>query len=583
MKKSVAITILTLTILLYIVASCTSKDARLGKLDGIDSLMELNPQTAYDSLCHSKEQMTANGPQGVNMRYRLLMAKAQNKLYLQMPSDSAFQEVVEYYDNNGSSNDKMQAYYLQGCIYRDQKEAPKAMLSYQKAIECADTLSKSCDYSTLYKVYGQMNYVYRCQFLHEKAIEAVLKYRRFALLAKNTAEYVNSYSRMAIEYYALGDTLKAIEQVLKANRLYHHYGMPQEAARVFPKLIYFYLNRAQYDKAHHYMQIYENSSGLFDGKHHIAKGYEHYYKAKGMYYLGVHQLDSAEYYYRKLGHYGFRYETAQGLLSVYAERHRQDSIVKYSRLSEREMDRILNGNQAKAVVLASSLYDYSNLQREMEEEKFQKERNRYAVALLGACLLLVILYLLAKYRRMKKNMARKIAVQTQEYMRILNEKKKKQHELELLQGDVDILRKEKQEEICDLQTRLQEYEEKLRKQDLMERYQTLMDSGIVQKIQDAASPKKAVIALSSGDWDKLTVMMRRSFPSLHSKMRIAKLSSQELQVCMLVFIGLGGIEIANIIHTSSKVVCNAKQKINYKLFGDNYAATLYDNLREIAR
>lgn len=83
----------------------------MGKLDGIDSLMEQNPQAAYDSLCHDKERMTANGPKNITMRFRLLEAKAQNKLYLQMPSDSAFQEVVEYFDNNGTSNDKMQAYF----------------------------------------------------------------------------------------------------------------------------------------------------------------------------------------------------------------------------------------------------------------------------------------------------------------------------------------------------------------------------------------------------------------------------------------------------------------------------------------
>ncbi|WP_293556951.1 hypothetical protein [Phascolarctobacterium sp.] len=52
----------------------------MGNLDSIDSLMELNPQAAYDSLCNSKEQMTANNPKEISMRYRLLMAKAQNKL-----------------------------------------------------------------------------------------------------------------------------------------------------------------------------------------------------------------------------------------------------------------------------------------------------------------------------------------------------------------------------------------------------------------------------------------------------------------------------------------------------------------------
>ena len=59
-----------------------------------------------------------------------------------------------------------------------------------------------------------------------------------------------------------------------------------------------------------------------------------------MYFLGVNKIDSAEYYYRKLGRYGFRFETAQGLLSVYRMRLNVDSIRKYSILCERVMDEI---------------------------------------------------------------------------------------------------------------------------------------------------------------------------------------------------------------------------------------------------
>ena len=62
----------------------------MSKLQSIDSLMEQNPQAAYDSLCLYKKQMMEDSPRKVEMRYRLLTAKAQNKLYLEMPSDSVF-------------------------------------------------------------------------------------------------------------------------------------------------------------------------------------------------------------------------------------------------------------------------------------------------------------------------------------------------------------------------------------------------------------------------------------------------------------------------------------------------------------
>lgn len=79
----------------------------------------------------------------VVMKFRLLKAKVQNKLYLKMPSDSTFQKVVSYYDSKGTANEKMEAHYLLGCIYRDQKDAPRAIATFLVATEFADTLNKN--------------------------------------------------------------------------------------------------------------------------------------------------------------------------------------------------------------------------------------------------------------------------------------------------------------------------------------------------------------------------------------------------------------------------------------------------------
>ena len=50
------------------------------------------------------------------MRYRMLEAKALNKLFKPMPSNSLFQEVVVYYDRRGTPNEKVEALYLLKCI-----------------------------------------------------------------------------------------------------------------------------------------------------------------------------------------------------------------------------------------------------------------------------------------------------------------------------------------------------------------------------------------------------------------------------------------------------------------------------------
>ena len=93
-----------ISLILIFAVSCSDNNPLLSRLDHIDSIMDANPQAAYDSLCTIKKTQNIASAKKVNMKWRMLMATAQNKLYMQMPTDSAFSEVVAYYDRNGSDN-----------------------------------------------------------------------------------------------------------------------------------------------------------------------------------------------------------------------------------------------------------------------------------------------------------------------------------------------------------------------------------------------------------------------------------------------------------------------------------------------
>lgn len=572
---------LLFTLLYIVIAGCTGNHAQLAKLQSIDSLMEQNPQAAYDSLCLYKKQMMEDSPRKVEMRYRLLTAKAQNKLYLEMPSDSVFREVVDYYESKGTSNEKMEAYYLMGSVYRDQKEAPKAMMSYMKAVECADTLSKDCDYTTLFRIYGQMADIYRCQYLHKEAIACEQKYSYYAAKAYNTISFIQGFDLIASEYYELGDTLKAMQLTEKSYRLYKQHGKSQDAARVLPTLIYVYLQRAQYQQAHFYMDIFEKESGLFDKNRNLLSGREHYYKAKGMYYLGVNLIDSAEYYYRKLGHYGFKYETAQGLLSVYRMRLNPDSIKKYSILCEQEMDMILNTTQANAVVQASSLYDYTRLQKQLDEEKLHEVKIKYIVVFVAFVVFLGLGLIIRRFYKMKLKLAEKLAEAERGYGMTLLKMEKVRKELELLQMNKNAFIEKKQEEIRALQISLQVYKEKCDKLLSIGKKQVLMKSDIVEKFEEMSIFSKKNEVPQEADWKDLRAIFEKCQPVLFEKILSGQLSPQEFQVCILTYLGMDNTAISVLVNTTTKTVSNAKQKANSKLFNDKSAATLYRNLLNV--
>lgn len=567
--------------LLYILVGCTENRVQMQRLQVIDSLMEAHPQAAYDSLCRFDSLEMGNASRTVVMKQRLLMAKAQNKLYLSMPTDSIFQEVVDYYDSKGSDNEKMQAYYLMGCVYRDQKEAPRAMMSYKKAIECADTLRKECDYKVLFGIYGQMADIYRYQYLHKQSIECYKKYSYYAAKANNMASYIQGFELIASEYYALGDTLKAVEQIKKGYRQYKAHGMRQDAAQMLPTLIYVCLQRAQYQQAHYYMDIYEKESGLFDKNNNILTGREHYYKAKGMYFLGINRIDSAEYYYRKLGRYGFKYETAQGLLAIYRICLNSDSIKKYSVLCEQEMDKILNGTQANAVVQAASLYDYSRLQQKINKEKLSKVRNKYLAILFVFILSLVFIILVRHYKRIKRKMAEELNKANKDYVMIAQKMKKACEDLKMLQVDKEAFIQQKQEEVSSLQATLHKYKEKYDLLDLADKNNALLASDVVVRFKEMATQKRNGKKAQENDWQELRLIFQQKLPLLFEKMRTSKLSPQELKVCMLVYLTMDNTEVATLIDTTTKTVNNAKQKVNNKIFGDKSASSLYKNLLKV--
>ena len=567
--------------LLYILVGCTGNRVQMQRLQVIDSLMEAHPQAAYDSLCRFDSLEMGNASRKVVMKQRLLMAKAQNKLYLSMPTDSIFQEVVDYYDSKGSDNEKMQAYYLMGCVFRDQKDAPKAMMSYKKAIECADTLRKECDYKVLFGIYGQMADIYRYQYLHKQSIECYKKYSYYAAKANNMASYIQGFELIASEYYALGDTLKAVEQIKKGYRQYKAHGMRQDAAQMLSTLIYVCLQRAQYQQAHYYMDIYEKESGLFDKNNNILTGREHYYKAKGMYFLGINRIDSAEYYYRKLGRYGFRYETAQGLLAIYRICLNSDSIKKYSVLCEQEMDKILNGTQANAVVQAASLYDYSRLQQKINKEKLSKVRNKYLAILFVFILSLVFIILVRHYKRIKRKMAEELNKANKDYVMIAQKMKKACEDLKMLQVDKEAFIQQKQEEVSSLQATLHKYKEKYDLLDLADKNNALLASDVVVRFKEMATQKRNGKKAQENDWQELRLIFQQKLPLLFEKMRTSKLSPQELKVCMLVYLTMDNTEVATLIDTTTKTVNNAKQKVNNKIFGDKSASSLYKNLLKV--
>ena len=548
---------LSLAAVMLFSGTCSSPyDARL---QHIDSLMDSNPQAAYDSLSLFDSLPLYDGDRAGQMRLQLLMAKAQNKLYRPMPSDSTFMEVVSYYDSHGSANDRMLSRYLQGCIYRDMDNGPKAVRCYLEALELADTTSKDCNYSMLSKIQGQLATVYNANGMYVKALEADSQASIYAKKAGNIYDFIRQKEFVGGDYYALHDTVRAIKTAKECIRLYEKHGMPEYAAGACPTIIYTHIVQGQYDSARLYMNKFERESGLFNGRM-IEKGREHYYYAKGLYCLRTQQLDSAKYYFRELLKYDYQYEAYKGLADYYAVLQVSDSSKKYYELAEEELDAAFEKRQTNEIIKELSLY-------KVEDSSYMKPI--YAFILLGVLSVLTLFVLCFRFfgtgklvssiRSFSLNSSCNMVVDTGQapecsthFPNVTQNK-----ESDVVFGKMDE-QKEYKRTFIDSAGNTRAF--------------VTNNIGFVGKLKQKADIGKT---MSSNEWKTLKNDVANNLGEIyHIVFEKDILSEQEAKVCILLLLGLKSGHIAVLIGKSSQRVSNAKAIINKKLFGSTDAKTL---------
>ena len=247
------------------------------------------------------------------------------------------QQLAEWFDCYGTPREQVLAYYILGRTFADRGEDPYALDCYQTAISHADTTVHECDYHTLYNVYSQMGWVFHRQLLLTNEIEARRMAIHYAQLHNDTLNTIHE-RRLTAGVMIMLDKKDSAEVILKdVLRQYREYGFIQQELKSSTILMSLYAqNPAKLPELRTLMERFEAGSDLFDQNHELQSRQRIYYRYKGRYFEMSGQLDSAEYYYRKVYHpamgYSAKHSMYVGLLSVFQKRHCADSIAKYAQL-----------------------------------------------------------------------------------------------------------------------------------------------------------------------------------------------------------------------------------------------------------
>ena len=579
MKRHIVHALVLLTI--AFLASCGES----GELNTLfleaDELMNTRPDSALCLLEEVRPEV-ASCPRSQRMRHELLVAKAMNKAYVDFTTDSIMLTVTDYYDHHGTPNERMLAHYLLGCTYRDLGEAPRTLECYKDAVACADTLSTDCDYRTMMSIYGQIATLYDKQAMPMEELNALECSGWNALKCRDTITYIRSIELQVRAYNLLGDTAKIFETTKKAYQLFMDRNLPDYASQTLPIAIVKHLRHEHYDEAKKLMDIFEANSGFFTESGEIDPQRSHYYNSKGLYYLGISQLDSAEYFFKKLLAHGHGYDATKGLIRVYDEQNKHDSVSKYVKEFEGYQNSYMSSISQESVRQTEAMYDYARNQRIAYEEKMKREKTHRALLSVAFLFMLTVIAGSLLYRRKAKEKAREISRVANQYLNASSLYERAKGEMEQMELNHVAYQQAKQAELDELRDTMERYRIDYDQLKLAEKRAGLEQSDVVTLFRDMAQMKAGNKVPSKSDWNELQRVVSQACPDLYAKIAGGGiLSEQELQICLLTSLGFSNSDQTILLNVVPQRITNAKRRIGEKLFSDPSARSLEAHLSAI--
>ena len=545
-----------------------------------DSLIEAKPDSVL-AMLKSHDSLFAHASLPTRMRYEVVKADANNKCFNFIATDSAFREVVDYYDRHGSPNEKTKAYYLMGCIYRDQHDIPSALEHFYKALEKADTLSNNCDNNLLSCIWGQIAESYDSQYMLKETINAFQEYSKYALKAGDIFSYIRGIEFSNSAYYDLKDTAKVLKQTDELKRMYLQAGYPEYAYCCQILAAYIYIARGNRIMAEKLVKDIVEKGGITDSNGEFIRHRERNYHLLGQYYMLKNQYDSAECNFKKLINYGYYADAYNGLLSLYAKEGKTDSVYKYAPLSHRAFTDLQTSINGAAALRMKNSYNYSAYKSDAIAKANEAARNwrMFCIStLIGIGLLALILISYYYYQKQKRLQTAKQKAMRLAYLSAEEKLHEAEKKISVLQDIMD----EKKNIMDEMELLKQEVEQHKQVMKVIQNGnndELLNDSIIVKQFRNHITNASKQPNPTEQDWLSLEKAVSKCAPIFYAALvRDNCLTQKELRVCFLVRLSFTTKSIATLMNCSLQSVTNAKASANEKLFGQNNARMLSKKL-----
>jgi hypothetical protein len=564
--------VIYLLLILMILASCAGNrkyDDLMQRADSIMNADDDSAKVAIRMLDGVKSQLP-EFTQAQKMRYELLRHKAMNKACITFTSDSVMKEVVDYYEDHGSANERMLANYVLGCVYRDIHEVPLALEYYDKAAEQADTTAADCDYGTLYRVYSQMGFLFDKQYLPYQELEAFGKAVRYAYLAKDTLNAIINYQNRGIAYDYLGNKDSVIAINIHAAEMFKRIRNNEAAAIALGCNYSYYIDKGDSVNARKAFESYTSTG--YEGNSNYGDAKAFLLCEKGRYYMFVSRLDSAfsclNQSLKLSKSYSNKAAATKVLAQYYARVNKPVLAMKYALKTSEYNDSDLLAVRESQLQQIQAMYNYGRNQEIARKAELKAERITMLVYVLiagGVVIFLLLTYLYLKQLKKKKE---KILVTKHLYDDSLLKLRQKQEELELLRtvNDrkiADVI-KEKEQTIKKLEDDLKDIRDKYSNSSLSDVDILLKESSIYKRIKYLELHPKEI--MRENDWIELEETIEQLIPSFIPLLK-NRLNVMAYRICLLVKLEISTSSIAILLGLSSSAISKYRKVMLEKLCG----------------
>ena len=551
-----------IAIISFLCISCKD-NSLLSKMDQIKTVGDENPALALKML-DSIYVDARNASEYAMMKYDLLKIRLEDKSYIPHTSNRVIENLVKYFEDNGTIKDKQEAYYYAGSVYRDLDDTPRGIENFYKSIEAVRD-KRECDSIILRNAYSNLYYLFVNVQDYNNALKMAQMEYSISKAINNTT--INTMNQITNAYIDLNMNKEGLRYLNETFNLLKDKKYAKEDNFIF-LVLYNYSHIKLKDKANECYNLIK--------KRKLKRMDAFVRNILGNYYMLIGQQDSAIACYEsiineKKNEYAM-YDTAKKLFLIYSENGNKDKAIKYGaefvRMSEK-LDLAKNAEQAATV---NNKYKYHLDQSRMQ--KMESERTMYlriAIIIGFSAVLLTLAFVIFYMRKKNITLRRQLALtdslnSVKAQMRDIK-KNTLLKEQQLASAQSEIAAKE--QKMKEISEELQHNEQLLettqkRLNDKMKQSEQLMQmlhkaeledsaSDVVEAVRKSAEGKKK---LSATEWQQLYSAVNSLYPDFKDSLvsRDGNLSEQQMQMCYLMRIGLTGPQINNVVDISRTTV-----------------------------